>query len=532
MASVKEFPQSEQSIFKFGGLENTKSFNSFAFSASHEYFNAQWNNQQKGFEQAHGALLNQNFMMEQAILQTAQLHSEQQVPQIQPQIQAEHHNPSQPQHQLQQPLHQLHHSQLLRQQTQPDAQRPNVFLNNDTQQLELYQVDEDQFLYGGVSALESQTQMEQQLENLSQLNTIEYPLVDTFTQPSLDQVPQFQFNEPLLTMDANTRFQRARYLSEPNIMGSRDQRLEVSVAPQSTFALSPESVSFSYRSTQSSTLTIPSNTETRSDEDGYKRYKVIRGISSGGSATKPPRVNTMTNHHYSPVNLNLIEATLEDLCLPKWNEAELDDKRRIIRIERFQVGSQIVAQFSIVGAANEHEKTEPAQPGVDVVEVSCLRCYARPGDDVDEEDEEEQTSSYGYQQSNYSNDLKTSFYITSVEVIKIVELLVGTELQDAAERRRERGRIRSNLVPFWSKKPISSRMSSSELRSSPIASTDNADFRVELATRIMAYDIRKPRGFDKEVRILKWEKLVPALRRALQSYYVEIPDGFDEEADI
>ena len=36
-------------------------------------------------------------------------------------------------------------------------------------------------------------------------------------------------------------------------------------------------------------------------------------------------------------------------------------------------------------------------------------------------------------------------------------------------------------------------------------------------------EIRKPRGFDKEVRILRWDKLVPALQRALQSYYTEIP---------
>ena len=39
----------------------------------------------------------------------------------------------------------------------------------------------------------------------------------------------------------------------------------------------------------------------------------------------------------------------------------------------------------------------------------------------------------------------------------------------------------------------------------------------------MGYEIRKPRGFDKEVRILRWDKLVPALQRALQSYYTEIP---------
>lgn len=51
----------------------------------------------------------------------------------------------------------------------------------------------------------------------------------------------------------------------------------------------------------------------------------------------------------------------------------------------------------------------------------------------------------------------------------------------------------------------------------------NHDYRMELAKRIMGYEIRKPRGFDKEVRILRWDKLIPALKRALQSYYTEIP---------
>lgn len=109
-------------------------------------------------------------------------------------------------------------------------------------------------------------------------------------------------------------------------------------------------------------------------------------------------------------------------------------------------------------------------------------------------------------------------------------MLIGTESQDAAERRRERGRIRSNLVSFWSKRPIRSKIS--DTKNSPSSKggsplNDEFDFRHELATRIMAYEVRKPRGFDKEVRILKWEKLVPSLRRALQSYYAEIPNDFD-----
>ncbi|CDR38964.1 CYFA0S02e09604g1_1 [Cyberlindnera fabianii] len=293
---------------------------------------------------------------------------------------------------------------------------------------------------------------------------------------------------------------------------------------ESPLSLSPESVIASSVAQSYSTAPsyiqddLPALSSLASD---LKRYKVIRGISSGGSATKPPRVVTLANHHYAPVSLELVGATLHDLCLPQWSDEEKQDRRRIIRVERFQIGSRIVAQFSILGSAKENPKTMPAAPGVDVVEVSCLDCYTSANED---EDEYSDSADYGYKTES---ELKRAFYITSVEVIKVVELLIGTEVQDAVERRRERGRIRSNLVPFWSKKPISSRMSNQEIRNSPLGS-DSLDFRVELATRIMSYEVRKPRGFDKEVRILKWDKLVPALKRALQSYYVEVPDDLEE----
>ena len=67
---------------------------------------------------------------------------------------------------------------------------------------------------------------------------------------------------------------------------------------------------------------------------------------------------------------------------------------------------------------------------------------------------------------NEFNDDYYQYYITSVEVVEIVELLIGNQFRDAAERRKERGRVRSNLVPFWSKKPISSRMSETSTSSS------------------------------------------------------------------
>ncbi|KAK6465562.1 hypothetical protein DFJ63DRAFT_283410 [Scheffersomyces coipomensis] len=274
---------------------------------------------------------------------------------------------------------------------------------------------------------------------------------------------------------------------------------------------------------------------------GDRRYRVIRGVSAGGSTTRPPKQSVESDSIFLPVELSLNGATIEDICYPQWGKSEKDDGRRIIRIERIQKGPKLMANFSIVGSANENPTTLPAPKNVDVVEVSCLKCKVKLNDEYyDSQSSDEEGSRNTSSPKSYircEEDGETyQYYITSVEVVEIVELLIGTEAKDSAEKRRERGRVRSNLVPFWSKKPISSRMNDSSANNSanntptfghqqyPPQPT-NQDYRIELAKRIMGYEIRKPRGFDKEVRILRWDKLVPALKRALQSYYTEIPQS-------
>ncbi|KAL6453873.1 hypothetical protein SBY92_005448 [Candida maltosa Xu316] len=285
------------------------------------------------------------------------------------------------------------------------------------------------------------------------------------------------------------------------------------------------------------------------------RYRVVRGVSAGGCSTRPPKESIESDSIFLPVELNLNGASLEDVCFPKWSRSEKDDRRRIIRIERIQNGPRITANFTIIGNANENPVTlPPNSPDIDVVEVSCLECDVRVNDEYDSQssDDEITGSKSPHYVKNESDGEYYQYYITSVEVVEIVELLIGNQFKDAAERRRERGRVRSNLVPFWSKKPISSRMSESSTTGSSSTNTSsslstssssasmlntsntlnipsstslptNHDYRMELAKRIMGYEIRKPRGFDKEVRILRWDKLIPALKRALQSYYTEIP---------
>ncbi|CAK9438764.1 uncharacterized protein LODBEIA_P29880 [Lodderomyces beijingensis] len=327
--------------------------------------------------------------------------------------------------------------------------------------------------------------------------------------------------------------------------------------------------------------TVGKTTAFSANSDPVKqRYRVIRGVSAGGSSTRAPREALNSTSLYLPTKLRLIGASIEDICFSPWTLSERADRRRIIRIERRQNGPHITANFSIVDTTDEKgSMSQPAPPNVDVVEVSCVECDVMLNDDYDTQssDDEYNSSSnsinsinsnfvsgsklpHHYTKTDPATGSNYQYFITSIEVVEIVELLIGTEYRDAAEKRRERGRVRSNLVPFWSKKSIGSKMhdsgalqdasirsttgssasssnataaaaaatTSSSSSSSPFSgnhnvSMTNQDFRMELAKRIIGY--RKPGGFDREVRILRWDKLVPALTRALQSYYTEIPQA-------
>ncbi|ANZ76446.1 BA75_04152T0 [Komagataella pastoris] len=273
----------------------------------------------------------------------------------------------------------------------------------------------------------------------------------------------------------------------------------------------------------------------------YSSLPLVRGLSSGGNNSRPPKEPLIPGAQYITAHLRLENSSCEDMCLPEWNEDELKDCRRIIRIERKRHSNEIVASFSIVGSATQNPQIKPSSDSdVQVMEVSCLQCLVNH-DETDEEKQvdnesspnETQHSSAEPPKSNLNRKLSGSshraagssvgcqYYITSVEVIKIIELLVGSHLiQDSQQKRKERGRVRSNLVPFWSKHPVSSSKKTLRPRSGPAC---NDDYLAELAHRIMTYEIRRPRIFDKNVRILEWAKLGPALQRALQSYYVAVP---------
>ena len=144
------------------------------------------------------------------------------------------------------------------------------------------------------------------------------------------------------------------------------------------------------------------------------------------------------------------------------------DRRRIIRIERIQQGPVITANFSIVGAANENPVVlPPSNPDIDVIEVSCLECDVKINNshisdgtnfyDSQSSDDEmggnngDATGMGGVGARKSPNYIKNEFnddyyqyYITSVEVVEIVELLIGNQFRDAAEE--EKKEVESDLI--------------------------------------------------------------------------------------
>lgn len=200
----------------------------------------------------------------------------------------------------------------------------------------------------------------------------------------------------------------------------------------------------------------------------HSYFPLVRGRSSGGYNCKPPKELLIPGTRYVTANLRLENINCEDMCLPEWNENELKDSRRIIRIERRYQYNEIVASFSIVGSALENPQTKPAcDPDVKVLEISCLKCLTN-NNRIDEKqylnesvlNEPHHSASRELDGLKYKmarSSIGWKFYVTSVEVIKIIELLVGSSSSsDPQQRRKERGRVRSNLAQFWSKHLVSS----------------------------------------------------------------------------
>lgn len=158
-------------------------------------------------------------------------------------------------------------------------------------------------------------------------------------------------------------------------------------------------------------------------ENTCERFRIIRRSVRMADTTVNDVYDSQSN--LLSIDLRIIGGALEEILSYPWSPIELKEGRRTLRIERFQKGCMLQAFFLIIqrptslmpqGTRNQNN----------YLEVSCIRFDHRNGD-------------------------AKNYFITSAEVIDIVEFLIGNKTLSSILKWKERGRIRSNLAPLWFK---------------------------------------------------------------------------------
>lgn len=215
------------------------------------------------------------------------------------------------------------------------------------------------------------------------------------------------------------------------------------------------------------------------DFESNQQLEIVRHIRSEeyfSSAPKTAGCRRIEHVNFIPEGLY----SASDINDIPWTPREIEDGRRIVKVSRSQKGATITAHFLII---QKMPSIMPVMDSPDYIYVSFLRCEVG----------EERTLKY---------------LITSVEVIQIIELLIGALKTDGSIRRKERGRIRSNLFSLWFKQK------SDSLLSTCLPRHEN------LLQQISRYRICKPYEIMRDLRFLQWDNLILALRRALLFYGV------------
>lgn len=159
-----------------------------------------------------------------------------------------------------------------------------------------------------------------------------------------------------------------------------------------------------------------------------------------------------------------------------WSAHEEMEGRRIVRLHKIQHGTSLNVIFVPLRPSQYINHLRFVEE--DFLDVSCIK--------------------FTNEECN-----TTEFLITSAEVIKIIEYLVGVGLL----LRKDRGRIRSNLATLWHK---------------DLTPADSIEAQ-RLHLQILRYDSQKPYNILKDMRMLSWDALEVAIRRALLFYVVLVP---------
>lgn len=208
-------------------------------------------------------------------------------------------------------------------------------------------------------------------------------------------------------------------------------------------------------------------------------YPIIRRGSLGGMKYESFGIDTKLQL----LDINFYPS-LESVMQAPWSLSEEEDSRRIIRIYRHQRGGRVDLYSEIL---DSQFVIPPKNTKADFTEVSCIK-------------------------NSYDREEGCAYYITSVEVLNVIEMIIGGRYLDRKKKRIERGRIRSNLCSLWL----------SEF--SVTRSKQLSELAKEFLRDIARYRSHKPFNTAKEVRLLSWMNLHHAIIKAAEFYRVIVCD--------
>lgn len=186
------------------------------------------------------------------------------------------------------------------------------------------------------------------------------------------------------------------------------------------------------------------------------------------------------NQRLLNIRLSIIGDSLQETFRKPWSRHEMLEGRRIVIVEREQHGQTLKAHFRVIQepmSLRQEEKSDHAT----YLQVSCIRF-------------------------DHIDGSKTNYFITSVDVIKIVEFLIVNKHLNSTLKWRERGRIRSNLAPLWFNNW-----------------SEFGPMHLPFEKKIPRYHSRSAHKMLKYVRLLLWVNLEHALSKALLFYCVCTP---------
>lgn len=194
------------------------------------------------------------------------------------------------------------------------------------------------------------------------------------------------------------------------------------------------------------------------------------------------------------VHLQITGGSESDICDGTWSLEEQYECRRIVRFEKQRQLNTINIQASVVPLQHDDNDTGVLPNGNQYLDVSCLLCF-----------------SYAQHQEGSITEMIREYFVTSIDVVKIVEFIL--EIDNVAWNTRiERGRIRSILRPFWSTAINANKGTSS------VALAPNDRLKGEMAMRVMNYQYRKPYRNNRQMSVMRWCNLILAMKKVFAKY--------------